>query len=216
MIRSRVILVGDNRLFREGLLLVLENNGLAVMRTDNSGSELLSLLTTIDDQPDLIIWDSSTILEEDVARWAEIHREFPKIGIVVLTEDTDAESANRALAAGVRGILPKCISAGALSLSLKLIALGENVATIPSSLARSWQETSQTWRPISTGRPSVPLSAREAEILQRLGAGSSNKAIALELGIAEATIKVHLKTLMRKINASNRTQAAMWFKTHQL
>jgi two-component system, NarL family, nitrate/nitrite response regulator NarL len=127
----------------------------------------------------------------------------------------DTAIANRALAAGVRGILPKCISAGALSLSLKLIALGENVATIPSSLARSWRETSEAWPPIRTGRPSVPLSAREAEILQRLGAGSSNKAIALELGIAEATIKVHLKTLMRKINASNRTQAAMWFKTHQ-
>jgi two-component system nitrate/nitrite response regulator NarL len=216
MIKCRVILVGDNRLFIEGLSLMLESDDLTVTRTTNAASELIPLLTTIDERPDLIIWDSATILEKDVARWAEIRRQFPTISIAVLAEEIDTAIANRALAAGVRGILPKCISAGALSLSLKLIALGENVATIPSSLARSWQETSEAWRPIRTGRPAVPLSAREAEILQRLGAGSSNKAIALELGIAEATIKVHLKTLMRKINASNRTQAAMWFKTHQL
>jgi two-component system nitrate/nitrite response regulator NarL len=215
MISSRVILVGDNRLFREGLLLMLENDGLTVMRTDASASQLIPLLTTMDEQPDLIIWDSSTILEEDVARWAEIQREFPKIGIVVLTEDTDAESANRALAAGVRGLLPKCISTGALSLSLKLIALGENLAAVPFSLARTWQETPATPRPFDASKLPISLSPREAEILRRLGEGSQNKVIARDLDLAEATVKVHVKTLLRKINVTNRTQAAVWGKSHQ-
>ena len=216
MIKCRVILVGNNGLFREGLTLMLESDNLTVMRTNNSASELLPLLTTSDEQPDLIIWDRPTILEQDVARWADIHREFPKIGIVVLTEEKDAEGVNRALAAGVRGILPKCISAGALSLSLRLIALGENLATVPFSLARAWQETTlATPRPFDTSRLAVSLSPREAEILRRLGEGSQNKVIARELDLAEATVKVHVKTLLRKINVSNRTQAAVWGKNHQ-
>jgi two-component system, NarL family, nitrate/nitrite response regulator NarL len=216
MIKCRAILVGTNGLFREGLSLMLESDDLTVMRTDNSASELLPLLTTSDEQPDLIIWDSPTILEEDIARWADIHREFPKIGIVVLTENPDAESANRALAAGVRGILPKCISAGALSLSLRLIALGENLATVPFSLARAWQETTPaTPRAFDASKLPVSLSPREAEILRHLGEGSPNKAIARELDLAEATVKVHVKTLLRKINVSNRTQAAVWGKNHQ-
>jgi two-component system, NarL family, nitrate/nitrite response regulator NarL len=216
MIKCRVILVGNNGLFREGLSLMLESDDLTVMRTNNSASELLPLLTASDEQPDLIIWDSPTILDEDVARWTDIHREFPKIGIVVLTENTDAESANRALAAGVRGILPKCISAGALSLSLRLIALGENLATVPFSLARTWQETTPAKpRSFDASKLPVSLSPREAEILRRLGEGSPNKAIARELDLAEATVKVHVKTLLRKINVTNRTQAAVWGKSHQ-
>jgi two-component system nitrate/nitrite response regulator NarL len=215
MIKSRVILVSENRLFREGLSLMLESDDLTVIRTNNSGSELLPLLNTIDEQPDLIIWDSSTILEEDVARWAEIHREFPKIGIVVLTEGTDAESANRALAAGLRGILPNCISTGALSLSLRLIALGENLTTVPFGLARTWQETSAAPRQFDASKLPVSLSPREAEILRRLGEGSQNKVIARDLDLAEATVKVHVKTLLRKINVTNRTQAAVWGKSHQ-
>jgi two-component system, NarL family, nitrate/nitrite response regulator NarL len=54
------------------------------------------------------------------------------------------------------------------------------------------------------------LSPREQEILQALVTGASNKLIAIKLGITEATVKVHLKTLLRKIDVSNRTQAAIW------
>ena len=54
------------------------------------------------------------------------------------------------------------------------------------------------------------LSPREQEILQALVTGASNKLIAIKLGITEATVKVHLKTLLRKIDVNNRTQAAIW------
>jgi two-component system, NarL family, nitrate/nitrite response regulator NarL len=54
------------------------------------------------------------------------------------------------------------------------------------------------------------LSPREQEILRALVTGSSNKLIAIKLGITEATVKVHLKTLLRKIDVNNRTQAAIW------
>jgi two-component system nitrate/nitrite response regulator NarL len=215
MIKCRAILIGDNRLFLEVLSLILESDALTIAHTHNHASDLTSLLTTVDEQPNLIIWDSSADVELDVARWTKIHREFPKIGIVVLTDQISAARVDRALAAGVRGFLPKFISAGALRLALKLITLGENIATIPSGLARSWQETPAAPRPIDASKLPISLSSREAEVLQHLGAGATNRTIALELGIAEETIRVHVKALMRKINVHNRVEAAIWYKTHQ-
>ena len=213
--KCSAILIGDNRLFLEGLALLLKSHGLSITHAPNFSPELLAI--SANEQPDLIIWTGSTILEHDIAQWAEIHREFPKLGIVALVEEIDAETGNRALAAGVRGILPKCISATALSLSLQLIALGENVSTVPAILARGRQLTPAFPRSMETSiSSSIKLSSRETEILQRLKAGSPNKVIANELGLAEATVKVHLKALLRKLNVSNRTQAAIWSLSHSL
>jgi two-component system nitrate/nitrite response regulator NarL len=215
MDKCRVILVGDSRLFLEGLSLMLESDDLTVAHTANSTSVLLPLLTAVDEQPDLIVWDSSTNLEQDLIRWAEIHREFPKIGIVALADDVDSAYVDRALAAGVRGLLPKCISTDALKLSLQSMASAENVAIIPFNSARDRQGSSATRSPIGASSLPIPLSSREAEILERLVMGAPNKVIARELNIAEATIKAHIKALMRKLNVSNRTQAAVWRQTHQ-
>jgi two-component system nitrate/nitrite response regulator NarL len=58
------------------------------------------------------------------------------------------------------------------------------------------------------------LSGRESQILHFLTKGASNKLIARDLGVAEATIKVHVKAILRKVRAANRTQAAMWAQQH--
>jgi two-component system, NarL family, nitrate/nitrite response regulator NarL len=215
MDKCRVILVGESRLFLEGLSLMLESDDLTVVCTTNSASEVPLLLTAIDEHPDLIVWDSSTNLEQDLAQWTEIHREFPKIGIVALADEVDAAHVDRALAAGVRGLLSRCISTDALRLSLQSMAFAGNVAIVPLNLARSGQGSSAARSPIGASTLPVPLSSREAEILEHLGMGAPNKVIARELSIAEATIKVHVKALMRKINVSNRTQAAVWSRMNQ-
>lgn len=119
------------------------------------------------------------------------------------------------MAAGVRGFLPKCISINALDLSLQLIALGENLFTVPFSVAGGWEDPATVPRGIEIAKLRIPLSPREVEILQRLGEGAPNKVIARELGVAEATVKVHVKSVLRKINVSNRTQAAVWTKNNQ-
>jgi two-component system nitrate/nitrite response regulator NarL len=98
--------------------------------------------------------------------------------------------------------------------SLSLVHGGERV--MPRELMQSIAARSQDGRERHTrstvSRPgsSQAPSPREAEILQRLLQGHPNKTIALQLGITETTVKVHLKSLLRKVNASNRTQAAVW------
>jgi two-component system nitrate/nitrite response regulator NarL len=96
------------------------------------------------------------------------------------------------------------VSPEALIQSLQLIMLGEKV--FPTNLASMLLDMNA----IIPQHSIRGLSPREQEILQSLVTGASNKMIAIRLGITEATVKVHLKTLLRKIDVKNRTQAAIW------
>jgi two-component system, NarL family, nitrate/nitrite response regulator NarL len=116
-----------------------------------------------------------------------------------------ADWLKAAMGAGADGYLLKDVSPEALIQSLQLVVIGEKV--FPTNLAALLLTQISTPAPQSSWRG---LSAREREILQHLVTGASNKLIANRLGITEATVKVHLKTLLRKIDVNNRTQAAIW------
>jgi two-component system, NarL family, nitrate/nitrite response regulator NarL len=129
--------------------------------------------------------------------------------IVFLTESIRINRLADALAEGVDGYLLKNMSAEALHQSLQLVLLGEKV--FPTDLAHlltndrmaSRNGTAQ-WRHVNG------LSGREMQILGCLRNGAQNKQIARDLQIADSTVKVHLKAILKKIGAQNRTQAAIW------
>ena len=111
---------------------------------------------------------------------------------------------------GVDAILIRGPSSAPLIEAIKLVALGEKMfpAQLVSDLTRS---DSGTHGVRATGNvASIGLSGREAEILESIMAGMANKAIARQLGICEATVKVHVKAILRKLGVENRTQAATW------
>jgi two-component system nitrate/nitrite response regulator NarL len=128
--------------------------------------------------------------------------------IVVLANEVDCRGLEHNQIAALSGILTYDLSAEALVRSLRLICSGERV--FPRELTmRSKPRTPS--HETSPDRSDVDrLSPREREILSLLTEGHSNKAIARILGITEATVKVHLKSLVRKIRVENRTQAAIW------
>ncbi len=103
----------------------------------------------------------------------------------------------RALEAGAAGYLPKTLAPADLAAAVREIAAGGTF--VPPSGAGS----------AATRPPEDRLSRREHEVLERLTLGRSNKEIARDLDLAEPTVKLHVKTLYRKIGAANRTQAAM-------
>jgi two-component system nitrate/nitrite response regulator NarL len=125
--------------------------------------------------------------------------------------------------AGAAGVLHTAAAPEVLVKSLELIVLGERVfpaAAILSAVNRM-APLRQEHRPettearIDSGLPGEGrLSRREQEVLHLLMGGASNKIIARQLDVAEATIKVHVKGILRKIGAQNRTQAAIWATTH--
>jgi two-component system nitrate/nitrite response regulator NarL len=132
--------------------------------------------------------------------------------IVVLANEIDCRELDHNQIAALSGILTYDLSAAAFVRALRLVCSGERVFPREVSLRSKSQKSS---RETSAPQSDVDrLSPREREILSHLVDGHSNKGIARILGITEATVKVHLKSLLRKIRVENRTQAAIWALSH--
>jgi two-component system nitrate/nitrite response regulator NarL len=156
--------------------------------------------------------DESTVVVIDFDDYADpetlVGHQQNSTKIVVLASRADCQDLDYDQIVQLSGIFTYDLSADALVRSLRLVCSGERV--FPREL--TLQSNS---RPLARGNlparsDADRLSPREREILSHLTEGRSNKAIARVLGIAEATVKVHLKSLSRKIGVDNRTQAAMW------
>ena len=211
-----VVLVGSRALLREGLARILSAAEFNVAATASSIEEIPPISS---DQPILLVLE---VGDNDLATVRNIRlfkERFPGARIALLA-DPGRQSDNSILTAFEAGAHayftePTC---AAFIKSLELVMLGEIIVppTVMSHLGQRHEET--TGRPWGlaeaageNGRECPPrLSAREVCILRRLIAGDSNKMIARDNAIAEATVKVHVKAILRKIRVSNRTQAAIW------
>ena len=197
---SRTVLIEANRLFREGLKHLLADTRFEVGSEYNT-IDLALAAGEADAAPELVISGQAV---KDEADLRAIREAFPSARIVVLADDLTVDVLRAAMGGGADGFLIKNVSPEALIQSLQLIMLGEKV--FPTNLASMLLDMSA----IAPQHSIRGLSPREQEILQSLVTGASNKMIAIRLGITEATVKVHLKTLLRKIDVNNRTQAAIW------
>jgi two-component system nitrate/nitrite response regulator NarL len=139
----------------------------------------------------------------------QIRAKHPHLKIVVLTADRSRDALMRAIDWSVDSYLLKDMSVEALVCSFQHVMLGQQI--FPTRLMLSANFAAASAEPV---RAQDGLSPRELQILRCLTTGMSNKAIARELNISEATVKVHLKALLRKVRVSNRTQAAVWALNH--
>jgi len=206
MTSSRTILIESNQLFRQGLKHLLADTRFAV-EVEFGTIEQAVANTEVANTEDaaafgLVIMGYAGKETGDLNLLREA---YPNARIVVLASDLTVDDLRSALNSGADGFLMKDVSPEALIQSLQLIMLGEKV--FPTNLAAMLLNLNNTPSPMTSLRG---LSPREQEILQSLVTGASNKLIAIRLGITEATVKVHLKTLLRKIDVNNRTQAAIW------
>jgi two-component system nitrate/nitrite response regulator NarL len=228
-----VAIVNSSRLFREGLKQLLLRSHLVV---ESEGATVADLVGgTTGEQADLVI--CSLNLDErastELSAVQDIRAVFPHAKLIILTDVVSASGVREAVRAGVDGILSAEISDEVLQRSLELILLGQTLFPVrflhapdeaapanhyqaePSQPLEDRFGTSQALfqRPpdMALDRVAGPqLSEREGQILQCLVLGSSNKGIARKFNISEATVKVHIRALLRKIRVSNRTQAAIW------
>ncbi|WP_119168073.1 LuxR C-terminal-related transcriptional regulator [Algihabitans albus] len=204
-----IALVDGTNLFREGVLRILSGTQFRVARHVDTIDDLLQLNSDECDYA-LAIVSLPDGDENFGEKLTELHRVYPKVRLVALAEAFDVEALRHCFMAGVDGFLLKTISSRALLNSLELVMLGERV--FPRQLVNlilPRAVTGRTAAPLLSG-DLRKLSDREMEIVRCLVAGNSNKVIAAQLSITEATVKVHLKSILRKIGASNRTQAAIW------
>jgi two-component system nitrate/nitrite response regulator NarL len=211
----KILLVDPHQLSREGLkrLLVSERHDvIGVARSlDDAADQVANGLA-----PELLICGLEDPAPGDQSATVDqIRSKFPNLKVVILADSVSSSLLRQAINAGVNACLLRDMSLEALSRSLELVMLGQQI--FPTQAALSLVASQSTGPahagsglPPAAALPTRGVSGREGQILRSLLGGHSNKMIARELGISEATVKVHLKGVMRKINAQNRTQAAMW------
>ena len=207
MSEVNTLLIGRNRLFLEGLKSLLRDSSFDARNEVSSVGELDFF--DDDDAPELILFELRGDIAELVQDLQQLKEALPGTPVVVLTDERDPRTLAACLNAGAEAFLLKDISLEALIHSLKLAMLGQKV--MPTELAMALINGAAGVQPVD-GRSIAHygLSDREMEILRCLVNGDANKVIANRLEITEATVKVHMKSLLRKIKAANRTQAAIW------
>ena len=187
-----VRLLLHSSLIRDALSTLLTDSGFLVLREPGPP-----------DGDATVIVDFEGCLSHD---GIQAHRECGA-RIVALANEADNLTMSDDQIARLSGLLTYGLSADAFVQSLRLICSGERVFPRDVAVGRN-----RLARPNgnATRADSDRLSPREKEVLLQVVEGRANKVIARHLGITEATVKVHLKSLLRKINVGNRTQAAIW------
>jgi two-component system nitrate/nitrite response regulator NarL len=211
-----ITVVGSRSVLRAGLVSLLSSIGFESIEEADDVKHLKgSINGKISPEVLIICLFRDRGVEDTIRAVGELRLWAPTCRIVVVVAKLDVDVMSRCFVEGACGYLLERISSDALRESLNLVNAGEKV--FPSELASLFhvlapkfgnQETS------NSETSSSELSPRETEILRCLAAGLSNKAIARTLDIAEATVKVHVKRILRKTHVLNRTQAALWSVSH--
>ena len=201
-----ILVVDDHALVREAFRMLLED--LDVCReviTASSGAEALAVL---DKRPiDLTLLDLKLRGESGLETLAKIKQRTIEMPVIVLSASESAADVREALTAGADGYVVKSSSAEVLIHSINLVMTGQRVAPLPLDIMN--EPSSQPSPAASALRHHPKLTAQESRVLSYLGEGMSNKEIARTLGIFEGTVKVHVKSVFRKLGAKNRTMAAL-------
>lgn len=209
-----VSLFGRNEIAREGLRRILISEDFTVV-SSSVDPDSLAVGQSADEQPQIIIIDDSPA-GEAINQCRQLSERYPQARLVLLADGYEFDEVALAFGNGVDGYIVKEISCEPLIESLKLVAMGEKV--LPSQLARALSGMSPRFEASqSADTASVAcLSERETEIIRCLTVGMANKVMSRHLNISEATVKVHVKAILRKLRLGNRTQAAIWAVKHGL
>jgi DNA-binding NarL/FixJ family response regulator len=203
---TRILIVDDQALFREGLRTLLSvQNDFTVVAEASNGEEALRM--AVQYQPEVILMDLRMPVMDGVKATQRLHDALPAARVIVLTTFDDDESIFDGLRAGAVGYLLKDVSSDKLFEAIRAAADG-HYFLLPSVTAKVVAEFARLSTAAGPAREvNNPLSAREVEILGLVSAGLSNREIADRLVISEGTVKNHLTNILGKLDARDRMQA---------
>jgi DNA-binding NarL/FixJ family response regulator len=212
----RVIVADDQALVREGLMTLLESvPEIDPVAAAGDGEEAVALCAR--HRPDVVLMDLRMPKLDGAGATRRIRAELPEIEIVVLTTHADEASILDALRAGARGYLTK--DAGIAEISRAVLAAAEHLTlldpAVHSRLLAAAGEGKAAPAPSSRPLPD-DLTPRKGDVLRLIAAGLSNREIAAELVVSEATVKTHVNHVLRKTGARDRAQAVHYAYTHGL
>ena len=195
MNKTSILIADDHKIVRMGLKSLFASEAdLAVVGEADDGDVTIAQALKL--RPDIIIMDLMMPKMDGVAATAEIHAKLPGTRIVVLTSYSTSDTIAAALAAGAAGAVMKSADDSTLLTAVRTVAGGKRFI-------------SPEVKGILAFDPPVPaLSPRQQEVLASLVKGFNNTEIANQLGISKTVVKEHVETLLAKLGAANRTEAA--------
>lgn len=187
---ARILLADDHDLVRETLALYLRQNGLHEV---TPVADLAAAETAMEqDKHDLILLDYRMPGMESLDGLTRMASAYPDVPVALISGAAGGDVARQAIDLGAAGFLPKTLAPDCLIDAVESLLRG--AAFFPDEDIQDAQHR---------------LTPREVEVVRGIAGGKSNKEIARDLGVQEVTIKLHVKTLSRKLEARNRTHAAM-------
>jgi two-component system, NarL family, response regulator len=192
--RITVLIADDHMLLREGIAAVIQGqNDMAVVAEASNGREAVERYCEY--RPDVTLMDLLMPQMDGLAAIEAIRAEFPEARIVILTTYRGDAQALRALKAGAAGYLLKSLIRTELLESIRSVHAGRR--RIPPEIAAELAEHAAD----------EALSDRELGVLTCVAAGNSNREVAEQLSVSEQTVKAHMKNILAKLRAKDRTHA---------
>ena len=213
MNKIQVLIISQQSLFQQGIEHSL--SGTKDIETSSSAADNGKVFAAIDPMPpDVTLLDIDSIPENGLELARRIKQRSPNIAVIVLTSTPNDAELFQALKAQAVAYMSKGITAEQLADTIRRVAIGEHpindsLTTRPKVAEQVLQQFQDlSWRSEAQAFIS-PLTPRETEILRYIAQGYLNKQIAGELGISEQTIKNHVTSILRKLNANARTEAVV-------
>lgn len=215
---TKIVIIDDHQLFREGVKRILEfEKSFQVVSEGDDGCEALRLVEEF--QPDVVIMDINMPQKNGIEATRELVEKYPNTKIIILSIHDDENYVTHALQTGAQGYLLKEMDADALIEAVRVVADGgsylhpkvthnlvNEYRKLAAGVARSGGAYLQT---MEIRRPLHLLTRRECEVLQMLADGKSNRGIGEALFISEKTVKNHVSNILQKMNVNDRTQAVV-------
>lgn len=210
----RILLVDDHLLFRKGLARLLDAQpDFEVIGEARDGLGAVEQAQSL--HPDLVLMDIRMPNCDGLEATRRIKVRMPGVRVVMLTVSEDEQDLATAVRYGADGYLLKDLLPETLFQLLRGLASGE--APISRTMTgKLFHQLAQRSRPAVQPAAVAVLSARECEVLALVVRGDSNQEIAEELGITRNTVKNHLRSILAKLGARNRAQAAAYAVSHGL
>jgi two-component system nitrate/nitrite response regulator NarL len=206
-----VVIIEPSSIFREGLVRVLNQAGFHNCSAFDNAEQI-----SMSEERCVFLADFGNDPNAIGNGVRNLRSRFSGSRIIVICDHYSDRNVAVALRSGADALLLKLVACQTLIKSIELVLLGERIfpARVLDSLLA--QHRFEDIDHMDVRKVVDILSAREIDVLECLSEGSVNKVIARQCGISEATVKVHVKAILRKIQAKNRTEAAIWGREHGL